>query len=70
MSVEEAWLFFKETVTEYMKIHIPQIKPAKKTTKAAPWWSSELTKEVKKKYKAWQDYSRSRSAEDFRSYAN
>ena len=70
MSVEEAWLFFKETVTEHMKIHIPQIKPAKKTTKAAPWWSSELTKEVKRKYKAWQDYSRSRSAEDFRSYAN
>ena len=47
---------------------MPEYTPRKKTKTSAPWWSRELTKEVKRKYKAWKQYSETLSSEDYKNY--
>ena len=69
MNVEESWEYIKEVINECTQIYIPLIGVRKKN-RAAPWWSSELTRAVKRKYKAWQSYALSRSPHDFHIYAN
>ena len=67
LGTEEAWQRVKCILMEHIKKFVPTMKP-KKSGPSAPWWNGELTREVKKKYKLWKTYSRSRSAEDLGSY--
>ena len=56
MDVESLWLKIKDVINDSIRVYMPT-HMMKKKSKAAPWWSKELTKEVKRKYKEWRYYT-------------
>ena len=67
MDVESLWLKFKGVIKDSIRVYVPT-RMLKKKSKAAPWWSKELTKEVKRKYKKWRHYTETQSSEDYKKY--
>ena len=68
MDVEESWAFIKKVLMKNVRAFVPTFKK-KKTKPKAAWWTKELTKEVRRKYKLWKKYAKSRSTEAHKIYA-
>ena len=68
MNVEEAWIFIKKILGENVRAYVPTFKKMKSKPKAK-WWTKELTKEVRRKYKIWKEYVKNRSTETYKKYA-
>ena len=67
MDVESMWLKIKGVIKDSITVYVPT-HVQKKKSKAAPWWSKELTKEVKRKYKEWRYYTEAQLSEDYKKY--
>ena len=68
MDVEAMWSRIKDTIETSTRAFVPKYAKKKITKTAAPWWTKELTNQVKRKYKAWKRYSASLTSEDYKKY--
>ena len=68
MDVEGAWAFIKEQIDSHIEKNVPLQKPPRSRKPGKPWWNRKLTREVVKKYKLWNIYSRTKQQEDYQSY--
>ena len=69
LGVEETWSRIKDEIYSNIQKFVPKHKKRKAKSAAAPWWSNQLQKEVKAKYKLWKDYTAAKTTESYRKYA-
>ena len=68
MDVDTMWIKMKELLVTCIEKYVPLVKKKKEKRKTPPWWTKELTKEVKTKYKMWKRYSHLRSPVSHQEY--
>ena len=65
--VNEIWDSIRNIITEHIQRFVPKHKK-KRVKRTAPWWSRELTKEVKMKHRIWKEYLHNKSEQYFKKY--
>ena len=68
LEVEDMWKQFKEILHSITHNFVPPSRPQSKSGTSAPWWTTKLSKQIKKKAKAWNDYTGNRSETSYSQY--
>ena len=68
LEVEDMWKKFTDMLISVIHKFVPPAKVLNRSRPSAPWWTSELDKQVKRKAQAWRDYTTSRSEASYNEY--
>ena len=68
LSVEECWKYIKSKLEEGIKLYIPLVKCSSTSKDKPPWFTFEVKKSVKKKYKLFKRFLESEDNADYLVY--
>ena len=68
LEVEDMWKKFTDMLNSVIHKFVPPAKVLNRSRPSAPWWTSELDKQVKRKAQAWRDYTTSRREASYNEY--
>ena len=68
LDVEAMWKQLKDTIAMVIHEFVPEVRLHRKSKLSAPWWTSELSRQVKRKTRAWNTYTSCRSEANYKKY--